>query len=58
MAHGLWLFVSRPKNIIWSSNLDSMIENEYITFKDNSRYKVVSRDIIRVHKSFFLKMLH
>jgi hypothetical protein len=32
-----------------------MIGKEYITFGDKSRGKVVSRDSVRVNKSFFLK---
>jgi hypothetical protein len=39
----------------WFSSLDPMIGKEYITFRDKSRGKVVSRGTIRVNDSFILK---
>jgi hypothetical protein len=37
------------------SSLDPVIGKEYITFRDKSRGKVVSRGTIRVNESFILK---
>jgi hypothetical protein len=39
----------------WFSSLDPMQCKEYITFKDNSKGKVLSRGTIRVNESFVLK---
>jgi hypothetical protein len=41
----------------WFSNLNPMIGMEYITFRDKSRGKVVSRGTIRVNESLFSRML-
>jgi hypothetical protein len=43
------------RNSRWFSSLDPVISKEYITFRDKSRGKVVSRGTIRVNKSFVLK---
>ena len=39
----------------WFSGLDPVIGKEYITFRDKSRGKAVSRGTIRVNESFILK---
>ena len=39
----------------WFSSLNPMNAKEYITFRDKSRGKVVSRGTIRVNESFVLK---
>jgi hypothetical protein len=39
----------------WFSSLDLVIGKEYITFRDKSRVKVVSRGSVRVNESFVLK---
>jgi hypothetical protein len=39
----------------WFSSLDPMECNEYITFGDNAKGKVLSRGTIRVNKNFILK---
>lgn len=43
------------ENSRWMSNLDLMIGKEYITLRDNSKGKVVSRGSIRVNERFVLK---
>jgi hypothetical protein len=39
----------------WFSSLDLVQCKEYITFRDNSKGKVLSRGIIRINESFVLK---
>jgi hypothetical protein len=39
----------------WFSSLDPVQCKEYITFEDNSKGKVLSRETIRVSESFILK---
>jgi hypothetical protein len=39
----------------WFSSLDPVQCKEYITFRDNSKDKVLSRGTIRVNESFVLK---
>jgi hypothetical protein len=39
----------------WFSSLDPVQCKEYITFRDNSKGKVLSRGTIRVNESFILK---
>jgi hypothetical protein len=39
----------------WFSSLDPVQCKEYITFRDNSKGKVLSRGTIRVNESFVLK---
>jgi hypothetical protein len=42
-------------NSKWLSSLDPVSCKEYITFRDNSKGKVVSHGTIRVNESFVLK---
>jgi hypothetical protein len=39
----------------WFSSFDFVIGKQYITFEDNSIYKVVSYDTFLVNESFVLK---
>jgi hypothetical protein len=43
------------KSSKWFSSLDPVQSKEYITFRDNSKGKVLSYGTIRVNESFVLK---